>query len=152
MFDSTTENNKPLPTSYFDAKPEETPVKFTLPLGYKFEYKNNGERKVVKDPPVAKVIQHILKSFDKGYFAIPEQVADYMNQNKYSFALCPKGYATTEDALAILENPFYAGIKKVVSKLSLVMGKHPALITVNTYRDIQRRLKADKCPTCHGML
>ncbi len=120
---------------------------FQPPAGYRFDKQAGHGKILVRDEPYASLIAEALENFASGRFETQCEVKRFLEASVH----CPKDgrgevhYSRIRD---ILTKPVYAGyLDKPEWGLSLVKGKHEALISYETYQKIQERLnKQAKVP------
>ncbi|MEO1243769.1 MAG: recombinase family protein [Pseudomonadota bacterium] len=113
---------------------------FNPGLGYKYE-KSPGQGKIlVRDEPLASIIQQALEGFASGQFQIQAEVKRFF-ESQPDFPKNKHGEVTNEQVAKILKRKLYAGyIEAPQWGVSLRRGNHDALISLETYERIQSRL------------
>ncbi|OYX96614.1 MAG: hypothetical protein B7Y31_02230 [Novosphingobium sp. 16-62-11] len=113
---------------------------FQAPWGYRFEKASGGGKHLVRDEPIASIIQEGLEGYASGRFGSQAEVKRFFESN----ALFPKdrqGLVTNERVNQILTQPLYAGYIEVPRwNLSLRKGQHDGLISLEAFDLIQQRL------------
>ncbi len=113
---------------------------FQAPWGYRYEKALGGGKHLVRDEPLASIIQEGLEGFAWGRFGSQAEVKRFFEAN----ALFPKdrqGMVSNERVNQILTQPLYAGYLEVPRwNLSLRQGQHDGLISLQTFDLIQQRL------------
>lgn len=114
---------------------------FPAPLGYKFVKDSTHGKFLVRNEPIASVIQEALEGFASGRFQTQSEVMRF-------FADCPeypetqRKRLTVERVYEILTRPLYAAHITIPQwKLHLVPARHEGLISFDTFQTIQRRIK-----------
>ena len=109
-------------------------------LGYKFE-KRDGEGKVlVRDEPVASIIQEALEGFASGHFQTQAEVKRFL-ESQPAFPNVNNGAVYNEYVNRLLNRVIYAGyVERPEWGISLRPGRHEGLITLETFQKIQTRL------------
>ena len=114
-----------------------------LPHGYTYRKdRGKGSGAVIeRDEPIATIIQDALEGFASGHLTTRADVARFLN-SQAQFPRHRSGRVPDQIAKNILTNPLYAGYVHVPRwDVSLRPGHHPALISFETHRKIQRRLE-----------
>ena len=108
------------------------------PLGYKY-IKGHG-KELVRDEPMASIVQEALEGFASGRFATQGEVRQFL-ETQPEFPKNGKGGVTHERASILLKQPIYAGmIDAPAWGISMREGKHQGLISWETFLKIQNRL------------
>lgn len=114
---------------------------FQAPWGYKYARWSGGGKILTRNEPLASIIQDALESYASGRFASQAEVMRYLEMQP-AVPKMRNGKVSNERVKQILTNPLYAGIVFVPSwKLSPRLGKHEPLVSVETFNEIQERLK-----------
>jgi len=109
------------------------------PKGYKY-IKGHG-KVLVRDEPLASIIQEALEGFSTGRFNTQGEVRQFL-QSHPEFPKNKHGDVTHERANQMLTQPVYAGmIQAQAWGVSLREGKHEGLISYTTFLKIQDRLR-----------
>lgn len=117
---------------YVNAKP---------PVGYKY-IKGHG-KELVRDEPIASVVQEALEGYASGRFATKGEVRQFL-ENQPEFPKNGKGTVTHERADVLLKHSLYAGmIEAPAWGISIREGKHDGIISWETYLKIQERLSGN---------
>ncbi|WP_375543666.1 recombinase family protein [Leisingera aquaemixtae] len=114
---------------------------FPKPPGYKYEKDIGGGKVLVRDEPVATIVENILNGFASGRFQSQAEILRYLNANP-GF---PKGRSKKPIKIdlvtRLLKNVLYAGyLQQEKWGVPLTKAKHEALITYETFQVIQSRL------------
>ena len=111
------------------------------PIGFKFE-KTNGRGKVlVRDEPLASIIQEALEGFASGRFQMQAEVKRFL-ENQPAFPKNRYGKVTDEAANRILTRLLYAGmIESPDWGVSIREGQHEGLVSYETFLKAQDRLQ-----------
>ena len=114
---------------------------FNPPVGYRFAQVSGHSCKVlVRDEPVASIVQEALEGFASGRFQTQSEVKRFLE----SSAAYPKdrsGEIRFQRVTNMLHKVIYAGYLDIPNwDISLLLGKHEALISFETYQAIQKRL------------
>lgn len=100
-----------------------------LPHCYKYRRKEakNDRAAILRDEPVATIIQNAIEGFASGHLATQAEVARFL-QGHAEFPKNARGQVPDQVANNILKNPLYAGYVHVPQwAVSLRPGHHPAL-------------------------
>ena len=114
-----------------------------LPYGYKYRLKQSKKDPAVieRHEPVATIIQEALEGYASGFLTTQADVARFLASHP-QFPKMRNGRVSDDMAKRTLTNPLYAGYVSVPEwDVSLRPGNHPALISFETFRRIQRRLQ-----------
>ncbi len=114
---------------------------FYPPTGYRYEAAKGGGKVLVRNEPLASIVSETLEGFASGRFQTKSEVKYFLE----SFPEYPKGsngqvhYQRIEE---LLTRVLYAGyIEHESWGISLRKGQQPALISYETFMQIQQRLK-----------
>ena len=108
------------------------------PLGYRY-IKGHG-KELVRDEPIASIVQEALEGFASGRFTSKGEVRQFL-EDQPEFPKNGKGGVTHERAHVLLTQPVYAGrIEAPAWGISLREGKHEGLISWETFCKVQDRL------------
>ncbi len=113
---------------------------FSQPVGYRYQ-KNAVEGQVlVRDEPLASILQEALEGYASGRFQIQAEVMRFLLTHP-EFAN-RKSSARRQFVKEVLTRPVYAGyVESERWGVSLRQGRHDPLISYETYLKIQDRLK-----------
>jgi site-specific DNA recombinase len=116
---------------------------FWRPLGYCYE-KTKGEGKMlVRDEPVASILQEALEGFASGRFETKVEVKRFLESQALFPKDLPNGEIRHQRVEDFLTQPLYAGYVHAPNwNIGLREGRHEGLISLSTYEKIQHRLKA----------
>jgi site-specific DNA recombinase len=110
-------------------------------LGYRHEQRAGEGRVLVRDEPVASVIQEGLEGYASGRFRLQAEVKRFFEQHP-AFPRDSKGEVRNQLVNDILTKPLYAGYVAAPDwGVSLRKGRHEGLISIETFERIQSRLK-----------
>ncbi len=113
---------------------------FACPVGYRYERVTGRGKMLIRDEPVATVIQEALEAYAAGELETQADVARALAQSAL-FPKDSKGNVPNQRAAAILSSPLYAGYVEAPRwDVSLRQGQHEPLISFQTYMRIQDRL------------
>ena len=114
---------------------------FQAPVGYRYEKSNRGGKELVRDEPVASIIQEALEGFAAGRFQNQTEVRRYLDQHP-DFPKGKAGRVHPQRVKELLERNIYAGfVESPKWGISAREGQHEALISYQTYLKNQERLK-----------
>ncbi len=114
---------------------------FAAPFGYKYENVEGHGNLLVRDEPLASVIQEALEGFASGRFDTQAEVKRFLEAQP-AYTDRRKNGVTFEDVLRLLTRQHYAGYIEFPDwGISLRKGHHEALIDLETYQRIQERIK-----------
>ncbi|MEM9623808.1 MAG: recombinase zinc beta ribbon domain-containing protein, partial [Pseudomonadota bacterium] len=113
---------------------------FACPYGYKYERRSGQGNVLVRDEPLASIIQEALEGFASGRFQIQAEVKRFLE----SFPEYPRdkyGEVRMQRVKEMLTRPVYAGYVEAPSwNVSLRPGQHEAVISFENFQKIQDRL------------
>ncbi|MEZ5804970.1 MAG: recombinase family protein [Rhizobiaceae bacterium] len=120
---------------------------FYPPIGYRFEEVPNGVSRLVRDEPLASIVQHVFESYASGVFQTQAEIVRYL-EDQPAWPRGPKGTVHWEQVARLLTRPIYAGLITVPKwNIHLVPGVHEALVSIETWTAVQdRRQGAAKAP------
>lgn len=115
---------------------------FQAPIGYKYEKITGHGKMLVRNEPLASIVQEALEGFALGRFDTQVEVKRFL-ENQPAF---PKdlsnGQIRNQRVADILNRLTYAGFVDVPNwDIRLRKGHHEGLITLEMYQKIQNRLK-----------
>ncbi len=113
---------------------------FPAPIGYRYE-KRSGEGKIlVRDEPVASVIQEVLQGYASGRFGSQAEVKRYLENSPVFPKDLPGGQIRQQKVSDLLNRVIYTGhLEYEPWGVTLRKGKHEALISLETFQRIQQR-------------
>ncbi len=113
---------------------------FQAPWGYRYEKASGGGKHLVRDEPLASIIQEGLEGYAWGRFGSQAEVKRFFEANPL-FPKDRQGLVSNERVNQILTQPLYAGCLEVPRwNLPLRKGQHEGLISLETFNLIQQRL------------
>ncbi len=118
------------------------------PTGYRMEKVDGHGRLLVRDEPVASIVQNALESFASGRFETQSEVKRYL-ETQAAYPKDKKGQVHFQRVTDLLTRSLYAGrITLPGWGIHNHPGKHEPLISFQDYQIIQQRLKSQaKAPT-----
>ena len=116
---------------------------FQAPVGYRYQ-KTSGQGKIlIRDEPIASIIQEALEGYACGRFQLQVEVKRFLE----SFPDYPKnrkGVVVNQRVTDLLTKVLYAGyVESSDWGVSLRPGQHDGLISLETYKKIQERLNGN---------
>ena len=117
---------------------------FMAPVGYEHRSVHGFTGKVlVRNEPVASIVQEALESFAMGRFQTAAEVKRFL-ESRPEFPRARNGTVTNQKVSDILTRPVYAGmVESREFGVSLRKGQHEGLISVETFNKVQERLKGN---------
>ena len=113
---------------------------FQAPWGYRYERQSGGGKILVRDEPLASIIQEALEGYASGRFGSQAEVKRFFEVSP-PFPTDRNGMVASERVNQILTQPLYAGYIEIPSwKLPLQKGQHEGLISLEAFDLIQDRL------------
>ncbi|GLO72457.1 hypothetical protein MACH17_39740 [Phaeobacter inhibens] len=115
---------------------------FRAPIGYKYERVAGHGNMLVRDEPLASIIQEALEGFASGHFETQAEVKRFL-ESKPAF---PKDFADGtirfERIIRLMTRIHFAGYIEIPEwDVSLRKGHHEGLISLETHELIQKRIK-----------
>jgi site-specific DNA recombinase len=115
---------------------------FAVAMGYRHERKSGEGMVLVRDEPIASVIQEALEGYASGRFQIQAEVKRFLEWHP-DFPKDASGIIRNQLVTQILTRVLYAGyVESPDWDVSLRKGRHEGLISFDTFERIQQRLKA----------
>jgi len=113
---------------------------FHAPVGYRYAKTADHGKLMVRDEPLATIVQEALEGYASGRLQAQADVKRFLEQYP-NFPRDIYGDVRYQRVTDILTRPHYAGlIQKDDWDISLRKGKHEGLISFETYQKIQERL------------
>ena len=114
---------------------------FTPCLGFKFKTVPGRGKVLVRDEPLASIIQEALEGYASGRFQLQAEVKRFL-ESQPAFPKNRFGIVTDDAANRILTRLLYAGmVERKEWGVSLRPGQHAGLVSYETFQKIQMRLK-----------
>lgn len=110
------------------------------PRGYKMEKRGSHGKMLVRDEPLASIIQEALEGFASDRFSAPVEVKIFF-EGQPDFPKDRKGEVHMQRVLDILNRQLYTGYFDYPDwQIGLTKGVHEPIISFETYRRIQDKL------------
>ena len=115
---------------------------FYAPIGFKFERQPGRGNVLVRDEPLASVIQEAIEGFEVGRFQLQSEVARFL-QSQPCFPKNRFGVVTNEAANRILTRILYAGMLDAPESWNVPLrkGQHEPIVSYETFLKVQERIK-----------
>jgi len=114
---------------------------FQAPVGYKFERVSGHGKLLVRDEPLASIVQEGLEGFASGRFQIQAEVVRFLETHP-DYPRDSRGIIRNQRVSNLLTNVVYAGCIEVPNwGITLRKGHHAGLISLETFKKIEERLK-----------
>lgn len=117
---------------------------FPVPKGYRYERGVGGGKIVVRDEPLATIVQEALNGFATGRFQSPVEVKRFLEAKPEFPKIKGKNEIKIDVVSRMLRNVLYAGYleqSKAPWNIPLTKARHEALISYQTFETIQSRLE-----------
>src|SRR3546814_11693292 len=109
------------------------------PLCYRYEKSPAGGSILVRDEPVASIIQEGLEGYASGRFNSKAEVKRFFESHA-GFPVTRHGHLTNEQANRIMTHPIYAGyVESKAWDVSLRPGQHEATISLPPFNQVPAR-------------
>lgn len=113
---------------------------FAAPVGYRYEKVEGHGRMLVRDEPLASIVQEALESYASGRFQLQAEVKRFLASHP-EYPRDRGGEVRAQRVTDLLKRPVYAGyVESPDWGVTLRKGHHEPLISFQTYRAIQDRL------------
>ena len=113
---------------------------FIAPVGFRYEKSKTQGKILVRDEPIASIIQEAMEGFASGRFQTKEEVR-YFLESSPEYPKSASGKIGNNKAKDILTNPLYAGyVEYKPWGISLRSGQHEGMVSYETFCKIQERL------------
>jgi site-specific DNA recombinase len=114
---------------------------FAVPIGYRHERRAGEGMVLVRDEPLASIIQEGLEGYASGRFHLQAEVKRFF-ESQPAFPKDRDGTVRNQRVTDILRRAIYAGYVEAPDwDVSLRKGNHEPLISFETHERIQQRLK-----------
>ncbi|MGH1349566.1 MAG: recombinase family protein, partial [Methyloligellaceae bacterium] len=115
---------------------------FQPPMGFKYEKVEGHGKLLVRNEPIASIVQEALEGFASGRFDAQVEVKRFLESKPDFPKDLPNGEIRNQRITDILSRVTYAGYIEVPNwDIPLRKGHHEGLISLETYQKIQDRLK-----------
>ena len=115
---------------------------FRAPTGYTYRKVVGHGKLLVRDEPLASIVQEALEGYASGRFQTQAEVKRFLEAQPEYPCKTATGAVRFEEVLRLLTRPHYAGyIEAPEWGVSLRRGHHEGLIDLQTYERIQSRIK-----------
>ncbi|MEP3430952.1 MAG: recombinase family protein [Roseibium sp.] len=120
---------------------------FQAPVGYRYKKRAEHGKLLVRDEPLASIVQEALEGYAAGRFQSQAEVKRFLESHPV-FPKTATGHVKQQQVTYMLTRSVYAGLVGHEGwKLRGIPGKHEALISLETYEKIQtRRVGVVKAP------
>ncbi len=115
---------------------------FQAPLGYKYVPAQNGGKILVRNEPVASIIEDYLTGYASGRFTSVAEICRHVEGIPEYPKNTPAGGVRTQNVIDIIKNPIYSGQIDARCWNIKAKGQHEPLITLETFQRNQKRMKA----------
>ncbi|HRQ60874.1 MAG TPA: recombinase zinc beta ribbon domain-containing protein, partial [Alphaproteobacteria bacterium] len=117
---------------------------FRAPTGYTYGKIAGHGKLLVRDEPLASIVQEALEGFASGRLQTQADVKRFLESQPEYPCKTAAGVVGFEEVLRLLTRPHYAGyIEAPEWGVSLRKGHHEGLIDLQTYERIQQRIKGN---------
>ena len=115
---------------------------FQPPIGYKYEKLEGRGKVLVRNEPLASIVQEVLEGFALGRFDTQAEVKRFLESHPDFPKDLPNGQIRSQRITDILTRVTYAGYIEIPKwDIPLLNGQHDGLITLETHQRIQDRIK-----------
>lgn len=115
---------------------------FRAPVGYKYVKSSQGGKVLVRDEPIASILQEGLEGFASGRFATQTELKRFLERHAEYPKDLPNGELRPYTITRLLNKAVYAGYVEAKEwNVSLRKGKHEGLISFETFQKIQHNLE-----------
>ncbi len=111
------------------------------PIGYRFTKTREHGKLLVRDEPIASIIQEALEGYATGRFQTLTEIKLFLDDCP-SFPKGGDGKVHPQRVRELLDRPVYAGVVEMVAwGVSMRKGHHEGIISLECYNKIQDRLE-----------
>jgi len=115
---------------------------FHAPTGYAYKKTAGHGKLLVRDEPLASIIQEALEGFASGRFQTQADLKRFLEAQPEFPCKMRDGSVRYEEVVRLLRRPHYAGYIEIPEwGVSLRKGHHEGLISLATFEKIQARIK-----------
>ena len=112
------------------------------PIGYKFVKSSNGGKKIIRDEPLASIVEAALTGYATGRFESQTEVKRFLEAQPEFPKHSANGSITQQRVVDLLTRPIYAGyIGAPKWGIPYRDGKHEALISKSDFKRIREKLE-----------
>jgi site-specific DNA recombinase len=116
---------------------------FHAPIGYKYESMAGQGRILVRDEPIASIVQEALESFVQGRFETVYELKRFF-ESRAEFPKNRQGEVHHQRVFEMLDRVHYAGYIHIPEwGIHFQPGKHKPIISFETWQKLQQRLKGN---------
>lgn len=114
---------------------------FPAPVGYKYETQTGQGRVLIRDEPIASIVQEALEGYAIGRFRSYQEIADFLT-TQAPFPKSKRGIVRNQEAVTLCDRTLYAGhIQFDRWDIPLIKARHEPIISLKTFYKIQDRRK-----------
>lgn len=116
---------------------------FQAPVGYRYQRTSGQGNILVRDEPLASIIQEALEGYASGRFQMQAEVKRFLESHP-EYPRDRKGEVRNQQVTDLLTRSVYAGYVEAPNwEVGLRPGHHEPLISLETFRKIESRLKGN---------
>ncbi len=116
---------------------------FACPVGYRYQRVSGRGNMLVRNEPLASIVQEALEGYASGRFQLQAEVGRFL-ESFPEFPRDSKGQVRSQQIADILTRPVYAGyVASPNWDVSLRKGHHEPLISYETHLKIQERINGN---------
>jgi len=113
---------------------------FAVPMGYRYEKAGSHGRLLVRNEPLASILQEAFEGYASGRFQLQAEVKRFL-ETQPAFPKTRGGIVRNQEVTRLLTRPVYAGyVEAPAWGVSLRKGHHEPLISFETFKQIQDRI------------
>ena len=113
---------------------------FAVPVGYRYEKIGSHGRVLVRNEPLASIVQQALEGYASERFQLQAEVKRFLEAQP-AFPKSRDGIVRNQEVTRLLTRPVYAGyVEAPAWNVSLRKGHHEPLIRFETFQKIQERI------------
>ncbi|MEP3198221.1 MAG: recombinase family protein [Lentilitoribacter sp.] len=116
---------------------------FQAPVGFAYEKSKSGGKILVRDEPLASIVQEAIEGFAIGRFQSQVEVQRFLEAQPAFPKDLPNGKIRAFKITRLLTKPVYAGyVHSEKWNISMREGRHEGLVSKRTFERVQDRLNA----------
>ncbi len=116
---------------------------FQAPVGYRYQRTSGQGNILVRDEPLASIIQEALEGYASGRFQMQAEVKRFLESHP-EYSRDRRGEVRNQQVTDLLTRSVYAGYVEAPNwEVGLRPGHHEPLISLETFRKIESRLKGN---------